>query len=248
MKKLGIIGCGWLGYRMAQHLHSTFEIHTTVTKSAKIADLNAAGFHPEVVNFDGGAMDPWSKLDQLDAIIITVSLFSRSVDEQTLTIRRANLINFISGYNRPIIMMSSTGVYKNKTGVVTEQSVSSLDVSGEREMYLAFPQVTILRLGGLMGDDRQLKRYKINDQDSPVNHVHFEDVINVVQKLLEVGSSSKVYNVVAPLHPTKASVISSQMGVAEDLPTAKEGKIVRSEKLISELNYTFLYPDPAKFD
>ncbi|RYZ32735.1 MAG: hypothetical protein EOP49_37105 [Sphingobacteriales bacterium] len=147
MKTLGIIGCGWLGYRLAQYLGSRFNIHTTVTKQAKINDLTAAGFHPETVNFNGSEVARWTKLDKLDAIIITVPLFSRNVDEQVLIKRRANLVHFIAGFKGTIILMSSIGVYPNKTGEVTEAFLSPSDTPGEQEIFNAFPQVTIFSAG-----------------------------------------------------------------------------------------------------
>ncbi|RYE54490.1 MAG: hypothetical protein EOP48_12225 [Sphingobacteriales bacterium] len=92
-----------------------------------------------------------------------------------------------------------------------------------------------------------MKHYKVTEPDAPVNHIHFEDVQCIVKQLLATGSKGRVYNLVAPLHPTKAAVISSQWSTAEAVPAANDSRIVSSQKLIGEMNYTFQHPDPAKF-
>ncbi|RYF92314.1 MAG: epimerase [Chitinophagaceae bacterium] len=247
MKKLGIIGCGWLGYRIAESLQAKFEIHTSTTQPAKMEALRTAGFNPEIVDLEQPGIGRWGKMDDLDGIIITVPLLSSRVDESVLAARRENLLHFITGFKGLLILMSSIGVYQNQTGEVTEACLSPIDVPGEGEVYEAYPRINILRLGGLMGDNRQLQNYTVREPHARVNHIHFKDVTGVVEKLLDTGAAGTVYNVVAPLHPTKADVISAQMGEVITETPATDGRIVSSEKLVRELHYKFEYPDPSYF-
>ncbi|MCH5719560.1 Rossmann-fold NAD(P)-binding domain-containing protein [Niabella hibiscisoli] len=98
-----------------------------------------------------------------------------------------------------------------------------------------------------MGDERLLHKYKVTEIDNCVNHVHFKDICRIVHLLIARQVTSAVYNVTAPFHPTKRSVINAQLGVSdEDLP-ALGGKTVICQKLIDESGFEFLYPDPRYF-
>lgn len=251
-EKVGIIGCGWLGYRLAQYLKPGFEIHATVTSESKLALLRKEGFHPEIVNFekmdDDNDRKPWQKLTLMDHIIVTVPLFSKRIDQNVLDTRVKNLSSFIRPFKGTLISMSSIGVYKDFSGMVTEEMLPVENCKGEQEIRQLFEQANILRLGGLMGDDRLLSKYKITEIDATVNHVHFYDICRIVQLLLENKASAAVYNVVAPLHPSKRSIIKAQTGATpETLTTTASGKTVLSQKIVKELNYQFAYPDPRLF-
>lgn len=250
--KIGIIGCGWLGYRIANHLKSRFEIHTTVRTRNKIRLLEIDGFHPELIDFDSTDAEayraPWRKSDLFDHLIITVPLFSKRTDAAILNKRIANLSSFIAPFKGTLILMSSIGVYGEGAGEITEQQLSPENCAGEKEIRQVFSQSTILRLAGLMGDDRLLHKYKVADLDKKVNHVHYHDICSVVQLLVEDGVRGAVYNVVAPLHPSKREVIDAQMGrITTPSPAEAGGKIVLTQKIIDELGYRYVYPDPASF-
>jgi pyrroline-5-carboxylate reductase len=51
MKKLGIIGCGWLGNHIAERLSNQYEIFATTTSESKIEELQLKGYHPTLVDF-----------------------------------------------------------------------------------------------------------------------------------------------------------------------------------------------------
>lgn len=250
-EKVGIIGCGWLGYRIAKHLSNYYEIHSTVTSENKIGFLSQEGFHPEVVNFEindpGVIQNPWQKRSYLDHIIITVPLFSKRTEQQVLATRIRHLSDFLLKFEKTLILMSSIGVYKNITGEITEDMLPAENCTGEKEINQLFPQVNILRLGGLMGDDRLLHKYKLADLDAKVNHIHYYDICRVVQWLIANNARSRVYNVVAPLHPSKRAVINWQLDPGALPSPGPDGKLVLSQKITDEMGYEFMYPDPRYF-
>lgn len=251
-EKVGILGCGWLGYRLARYLSDDFEIHTTVTTEGKIELLNNEGFHPEIADFEGLPREtdkrPWEKLSFIDHIIITVPLFSKRISQDVLDRRIRNLSTFLAHYRGTLILMSSIGVYKERAGEVTEELLPAESCGGEKEVRQLFKQATILRLGGLMGDDRLLSRYKVSETDTAVNHIHFYDICRIVGLLITRSITAKVYNVAAPQHPSKREVIHAQMAVISGTSSAPiPGKIVVSQKIVNELDYQFIYPDPRQF-
>jgi nucleoside-diphosphate-sugar epimerase len=98
-----------------------------------------------------------------------------------------------------------------------------------------------------MGGTRLLKNYNITNPDQPVNHIHYADICSVVEKMLENRSQSKVYNVVAPIHPDKQEVICAQKDLPYSGERTEKGRIISPAKLISELGFEFQYPDPRYF-
>ncbi|MEI6948676.1 hypothetical protein V9K67_15895 [Paraflavisolibacter sp. H34] len=249
MKKIGIVGCGWLGYRIATALCTRYSIYTTVSSFDKAAPLEAKGFHPTVISFaeTNAPIPPWSVADELDVLIITVPLVGKQSLPDVIERRMNKLASFIGDYPGQLFFMSSIGVYTQASGEVAEDSLPSEQVPGELLITNKYPQTNILRLGGLMGDDRLLSKYPVANLDMAVNHIHYEDICAVIEKMIQEKSSSKLYNVVAPLHPGKAEVISAQKNLPLTETGPPTGRILSSFKMVSELRFTFSFPDPRTF-
>lgn len=252
MKKIGIIGCGWLGFRMAKYFASTNEIFATTTSDDKVKMLSEQGFQTFKIDFDADEfLKPNEVWLNLDVIIITIP-FSKSANFEVLKKRFENLSSFIKGFEKPIFLMSSIGIYPQIEQEITENNLDenllNSNIFGiENLMKKNFPQINILRLGGLMGDDRYLSKYKIKEPQQIVNHIHFEDISRIVEKMINENLQSKTYNLVAPLHPTKQQVVDFQ---TKNIVTKLEesfGRKIISTNLENDLKYKFLHPDPRKF-
>lgn len=256
MKKTGIIGCGWLGRRLAKHLSAKSSIYTTTRSEIKKSDLTAIGYAAATVQFRDDKISseyqPWEVLDQLDTLIITVP-FSRRTDTQLLINRFKNMGLFINGFDRPLFLMSSIGIYPQVEMEIAEttlddDSLHAGILSVERLMKAQFPQINILRLAGLMGDDRFFSKYEISSPNQIVNHVHYEDICLITAKMISKNLTGKTYNVVAPLHPAKQEVISYQTGNDDRLTDIQRyGRKILPDLLIHELPYEYLHPDPRTF-
>lgn len=257
MKQLGIIGCGWLGLHLAKHFASTHYIHTTTTSIIKKENLHAQGFEATVVFFPDQELNhhtpKWEYLNELEAVIITVP-FSKQAQQIQLQYRFQNICNFLDGFKKPIFLMSSTGIYPDVNTEISENTFTDEKLNAnmilvENLMKQQFTQTNILRLGGLMGDDRYLSKYKVSNPEQPVNHVHYQDVCLIVENILAQNYVAKTYNVVAPLHPSKNAVINYQNGMQDNSTNNNQphGRIIKADALRDQLNYTFRNPDPRKF-
>jgi len=250
MKKIGIIGCGWLGNHIAERLSNQYEIFATTTTKSKVEDLQSKGYHTTLVSFPN-ELDPemkeWDAAKKLDAIIISVPFSGIRGAQIPMNDKRENLLNFLGDFKGQLFLTSSTGVYPETEKDFTEDDKPAQKVESESFILDKFPQINILRLAGLMGDQRLLKNYNISNIDQLVNHIHYSDICSVVEKMLDNHSESKVYNVVAPIHPNKEEVINAQ----KDLPYSGErtdvGRTISPNKLIEELDFEFQYPDPRYF-
>ena len=252
MKKIGIIGCGWLGFRMAKYFAPTNEIYATTTSDDKVKMLSEQGFQTFKIDFDADEFRKPNEIwNNLDVIIITIP-FPKSADFKVLKKRFENLSSFLKDFEKPIFLMSSIGIYPQIEQEITEnnldESLLNLNIFGiENLMKKNFPQINVLRLGGLMADDRYLSKYKIKEPQQIVNHIHFEDISRIVEKMISENLQSNTYNLVAPLHPTKQQVVDFQTKNIETEIEESFGRKIISKYLENDLKYEFLYPDPRKF-
>ncbi|WP_223608136.1 hypothetical protein [Chryseobacterium sp. OSA05B] len=251
MKKIGIIGFGWLGSKIADSMAGKYQMYTTATTSDKVAELSSKGFNATLASFPDFQLEEkisqWNAIKDMDVVIITIPLSGKSCCASSLYNRIQHLLSFVGNFHGQMFVMSSTGVYPDVSGEYAEESLSSDQVQGERMIKSTYPQVNILRLAGLMGDNRLLKNYTISNLEAPVNHIHYEDICNVIEVMIEKGSEGKLYNVAAPQHPSKAQVINAQKNLPPAEEVISEGKIISSLKLISELDFVFKHPDPRAF-
>lgn len=252
MKKVGIIGCGWLGARIATSISDQYELYATTTTVEKAKELNAKDIHAVVAIFPDYQLSEvypkWEMIESLDVVIITIPISEKSCCVSSLYNRIQNLSSFIGDFKGQMFLMSSTGVYPDIEKEFTEIDVPAEKNSGERMVKNRYPQVNILRLGGLMGDNRLLKNYNVSNLDFAVNHIHYKDIAGVLLKMMENGTEKCLYNVIAPLYPSKSQVINAQKNIENgEEPKEVKGKKILSSKLVSELGYIFQYPDPRKF-
>lgn len=248
---IGIVGCGWLGTRMAEKWQRNNLLYTTTTSPQKLPVLEAQGFHPFCIDFNSSRVEEvsrWDVMEKLDVLIITVPISSRKDRSlQNIEQRIRNLTLFLGRFEGQLFFMDSTSIYPAEKREFTEDDVSVEEVAAERLLRKSYPEVNILRLGGLMGDERQLGKYAVTDLDAPVNHIHFKDIIAIVEQMIQKQCRAKVYNVVAPVHPQKGEVIAIQKNQSYAGPKVEKGRIISSDKLLIELTYDFIYPDPRYF-
>ncbi len=150
--------------------------------------------------------------------------------------------------------MSSTSVYREFSSEVTESAnITKPSLQrGVEELVLTHKNSIILRLGGLMGEDRVAGRWSSakDFEDGYVNYVHKSDVVAIVSKLISSDIKSGIYNVVAPLHPTRKEIHSKnakKYSLELGNFSGFSHKIISSKKIIKELDYQFIYDNPLEF-
>lgn len=256
MKKIGIIGCGWLGLHIAKHLAPKNKIYTTTTSERKKTELVAMGYNSVAIQFwDHKIFQEyryWKVLNNLDSIIITIP-FSKRASIKLLQNQFENISLFIDSFEKQLFLMSSIGIYpqiqmKISEDTLSEEHLNSSILFIERFITEKFPQANILRLGGLMGGNRIFSNYKSSNLHQVVNHIHYKDICLIIEKMISKNVHSKIYNVVAPLHPTKQEIIDYQKGISTINDHQEYGRIILSNLLQKDLNYLYLHPDPKEFN
>lgn len=250
--KIGIIGCGWLGEKVAKKLAEENQMFATVRTEKSLHQLGDAGYQLFQLDFENDAAEEIGVIFQsMDALIISLPV-SKNYHSQKIF---KNVSKFLGDYKKQIIFFSSVGVYPQDDGIYTEKSTENLNenIFAAEDFYRkAFPQINILRFGGLMGDDRNFSKYfqnkPISDPETLVNHIHYQDIAEIVDLIIKNNIQGKLYNVVAPFHPTKQQVFDYQMkNIDSEVKMANGGRLILGNLLEKEMNYTFLKPNPMKF-
>jgi nucleoside-diphosphate-sugar epimerase len=257
-----IIGCGWVGKKLGQYLGSKgFKVYGTTRSEKNFSDIKGYNITPIKLQL------PFDKIQNIElpkvgSVVISISPGrGENRDEYPANIRQ--LAKLWKDSNTQVIMYSSTGVYGNATGLITEDhtipevSNSNSICAAEGELKQTLNDSVILRLAGLYGEDRHPVKYlagrkNIKQGDAPVNLVHRKDVIQVTDLMINENIRSEIYNVCSPGHPKKRdfyTAIANRLGLdkPEFLSGGKDGKQISSEKLIKDLDYEFIHPDPMEY-
>ena len=238
--RIAIIGCGWVGERLAQYLSAKGEhVIATTTSPEKIVHLQKVA--KEVHLLDFAANPDFSVLEMVE-----VAIFSMPISRN----------DWFEGFQKldlefpKTILFSSTGIYPKEDETYTEKETNNLRpdiLAAENLVKSKYPQTNILRFGGLMGDDRALKNMFKNrtpdNPDKPANYIHFEDILAIVDLLINSEIKSEIYNVVAPEHPTVGEILN--MENYEKAVT--KGRIISSAQVVEDFNYQFKHRNPKNF-
>lgn len=221
---VSIIGCGWLGQALAQHLlEKNVQVIASYQSEASRDTLFNLGIcaaqlilplPKNILNFKQlASVDGVEKqlFQQKTMIIAIPPQLKRGRVDYPLKIKQ--LVHLAQlGNTKHIILLNSTAIYNGLAGEVSEGSelavnadkVASL-LAAEQALNGFSKRVHILRLAGLVGPNRhpgkflQAKR-TFSDASAPVNLVHQTDVINILDKLIhqEITNECKtIYNVVS---------------------------------------------------
>lgn len=220
MQSVGIIGCGWLGLPLGKKLvDAGYRVIGSTTTPEKLKEIEEAGIDPVLLSFNPMPEGQnFNKLFKAETLFVNIPPRSRSNPpefyREQIKYIKYQLQN--SSVKR-VIFISSTSFYPNTGDVVTEKTTYDLAngstkavVWGELEISQIKQQLSILRCGGLMGENRIPGKWfagkETTGAETPVNYIHQEDVIEYVLWLLENGTWPTIKNMVSDQHPTRKQV------------------------------------------
>lgn len=210
MKRICIVGMGWLGKELAVTLKKKgFTITGTTSTESKLSDLKRVVDKVELFDLNGKGQ----KVEgEFDFIVYTVPPSSSSAYAEL----SSELIQKMAK-NSPKaawIYTSSTSVYGNEEREVTENS----EVQPESDSAKKIVQVeqylksntnkwSVVRFGGLVGGARHPVKYLagrsgISKPLAAVNLLHREDAVNAIVHLMEHFKEG-IYNLCSDDHPCK---------------------------------------------
>lgn len=262
MRKISVLGCGWLGLPLAKKfVESGFIVNGSTTTSEKLSQLKNVGILPFMISLTeekiGGSINDF--LENSEVLIINIPPKLRSASSENFVGKIEKLIPFIEKSSvQKVLFVSSTSVYGNQDGVITEEIIPEPNTESGKQLLqtekllqsnLNF-KTTILRFGGLIGEGRHPVKHLVGKEnlenpDAPINLIHQKDCIEVISKILSNDVWGEVFNAVAPFYPTRKEYYSqkaTEMNLV--LPKFTESingnkKIINSDKLIERLGHQF---------
>jgi nucleoside-diphosphate-sugar epimerase len=263
--KISILGCGWLGLPLGKYLVTNgHEVKGSTTSENKFPLLQRAGIEPVLLKFSPAIEgENLPAFLQTEVLIICIPPRAGKYGEDFHIQQIQSLITtLVSSSVQSIIYTSSTSVYPDLNKEVTENSAvlenSALIKVENMLKALNGIQTTILRCGGLMGQERIGAKYfagkRINTGKTPVNYIHQDDVVAIISMILEKGFWNETFNAVSPKHPIREEVYLKnceeygfEKPIFEEATEVIPFKIISSQKLIEQTGYCFKYESPLDF-
>ena len=262
MNIIGILGCGWLGFPLAETLiKKGYVVKGTSTSSEKIKKLSRLGvksyhylFSPEKTS-----NSPFFK--SIDTLVITIPFVKRGGPLININNSITSLVKIIENESiKKVIYLSSISVYDSQKGIVDESydcnpnsnsGIETLKI--ENQLNNGNFITSHIRLGGLIGKDRHpiysLSGKKFHKGNEVINLIHQDDAIGVILKVIKnLNKENLIFNAVTPFHPSKKKYYSKIADQKNILPPRflKEKnikRIVNSNRVIKLLNYDFKVND-----
>jgi len=258
-KSISILGCGWLGLPLAIRLvTNNWAVKGSTTSRDKLEVLTANKIDPYLVQL---AHLSSANFFNSDVLLINVppSLKKQTVEAYLCQMQSLLKQVEISPVKR-VIFISSTSVYPDTnseitgTGIVDFQSAlyQSEQIFNQSTTF----KTTIIRFAGLIGPGRDPSRFfsgktDIPNGQAPVNLIHLDDCIGIIENVLNHPQFYGTYHAAAPTHPSRSEfyTLASQAaglplpGFIDEL---KDWKIIDPEKLEHDLDYEFIHPDLLK--
>ncbi|GIU47845.1 NAD(P)-dependent oxidoreductase [Shewanella sairae] len=270
IKTISIVGCGWFGFPLAKALKNlNLEVFGSKRNSQDALGLKAFGIRGFKLDLDDDVHLQESEAEikaalATDALVVNIPPALRKAPEAYLK-RLAKLQKLINGHKyKKLIFVSTTGVYPDQDKELSEhEAAAHSDVSNKllqaEAMFVNEPNCTIVRFAGLVGPKRHPGRFlagksDLSGENSAVNLVHLNDCVKAISALLSTESTSRIYNVCAPIHPSRKAfytqaasnigLIAPQFLNDGNCQSRVSGKVISSEKLITELDFTYQFSDP----
>lgn len=271
MKKISILGCGWLGFPLAKKLiEKGNSINGSTTSENKLSILKDAGINPFLVILSEveGTLESESVSETInhflaDSEILIINIppkLRANTDFRKIFVEKIEtLIPFIEKSTiKKVLFVSSTSVYGDQNDLIIEETIPNPETESGKQLLLAEAilqknqnfKTTILRFGGLIGEDRHPVKFlagkeNLENPDAPVNLIRQNDCINIIEEIINQSKWNEVFNAVAPFHPTRKDYYTQkakeQNLILPKFSTEKSNikKIISSEKIENILKYQF---------
>ena len=274
--KVAIIGCGYVGTALAQHLrtNSDYVITATTTTPGKVAELETVAHRVAVLKGnDTKALA--AAIQNQDAVILSVGAANADVYEETYLGTAKAIASVLPQFPtvKQLIYTGSYALYGDQKGewVDEETQIAPANRNGEiiaqteqvlLEMSSSTLKVCIFRLGGIYGPGREL--IKIFGRSAGMtrpgtgkefsNWIHLEDIVGALTFALE-NPLQGIYNLVNSNPMPRGELIDRILehhGLAKvvwdaSVKSALPYNARVSNQKIKAAGYKFIYPEIVEY-
>ncbi len=268
MKRVAIVGLGWLGMPLGMALMARgWQVTGSKTTQDGVDAARMCGIESYPLTLTPQLeceSDDLEALLNADALVITLPARRSGEGENFYLEAVQQIVDSALAHNiARIIFTSSTSVYGSASGIMKESTPLNPDSDSGRTLReleqwlhdLPGTSVDILRLAGLVGPGRHPGRFfagkRAPNGSHGVNLVHLEDVVSAITLLLQAPRGGHIYNLCAPEHPSRATFYSQmaqelglELPVFHDDASGDKGKRVDGTLICKELGFEYQYPQP----
>ncbi|WP_175485995.1 SDR family oxidoreductase [Xenorhabdus japonica] len=272
MRKVSIIGLGWLGMPLAQALQSGgMQVVGSKTTPDGVEAACMCGIDCYLLNLEPQIICDADVLDQLmsvDVLVLALPVSGVAGGGERYVQAVQLVVDTALAYSVPrIIFTSSTSVYGSSVGYLNEDELLRPETESAKALVelenwlhqLPNTSVDVLRLAGLVGNGRHAGHFlsgkkALRGGNNAVNLVHQDDVISAIKLLIQQPEGGHIFNLCAPIHPKRSEfypLASRQLNLTppEFLQSESveiESKIVDGSRICRELGFEYQFPDPGR--
>ena len=230
-KTIAIAGLGWLGLPLASYLDMAgYKVKGSVSSLEKAKTLQQNGIDAFAMQLNETEVSgsPQALLKDVDCLVIAIPPGLRRNSGVNHVLRMSHFLSeVISAKIKKVILVSSTSVYDDSQGEVTDKDAprpktdAAMQLVSVEELFYDAPQLetTIVRFGGLIGGNRQPVRYLAGRKElqsglAPVNLIERVDCIRAISEIIRQDAFGHIFNAVHPQHPLKQAYYTAK---AEEL-------------------------------
>ncbi len=268
-KQISIVGSGWLGLPLAQHLQlKGCTIKTSTTSKEKIKSLVAENFGAYCFKLgtEGNDLILPNFLKDSEIIIINFPPKRKIEDIEDVYPKQVQQLLKHINSTQKVIFISSTSVYQNTNGVIDETLITKPEKASGKAVLATETilrqqlkeRLTILRLSGLIGYERLPGRFlatktNVANGNAPINVIHRDDCIGLISAIIEQNCWGEIINGCSDEHPLRSlfyTLAAENIGLTPPTFNKSEGetvfKIINNTKSKEILKYSYKHPDPLK--
>lgn len=250
-KNCVIIGCGWIGQPLGVEIAKLgFSVFGGTRNLEKINVLIQKGIKGFKIDFNNQEISLELSKEQIqNTSLLIFSIpptgFS-NYGEAVLTIAR------MFPQDTRLIFTSSTSVYKEVNEMVDENSALDENHSVTKAETLLLKnfknRLIILRLAGLIGENRHPVNYFLNKPAipnglAPVNLIQLTDVIQAFLTIIQDKTANQIYNICSSEHPTRmdyyGAIAKQKFGIELSFLAEGNGKIIDGSKIVKESGFQY---------
>lgn len=260
MKRIAIIGCGWLGSSLAMNLLQTnLKVHGTSRSKENINELIEQGLIPHLLQYEN-FNEPQNWMNECDVLVLNIPpsdfkfLYAEKMVEVSKNMKK----------DAQIIFISSTSVYTNNDGIVTEKTKATGGprngkwvLDAEEQLATAHKtNLTIIRMSGLVGGERHPAKYMSGKEyefgGNPVNLIHRDDCVGLIELVINKNIRGKIINGVCEENPTRKdyyTYAAEKMYLAPPVFLSSEAKGFKriDSEILGEIGYKMKFASPFEF-
>lgn len=255
--KAVIVGCGYVGQRLAQQLNSTHSLVAIVRSEKSVAALKSQGVDAIAIDLDTVTADTWPLTAQ-PVEGATLFYLAPPPGEGLSDLRLDCFLRRIKGKPATFVYMSTTGVYGNRAGGEVDESTPVDPQTDRAHRRMSAEHMTrvwcnerqvrrvVLRVPGIYGPGRiavsRLNRgepFVRVEEAGITNRIHVDDLVAVCLSVGNNGDARGVYNV-SDGNSMSSTEFMRRVAKIADLPPPVEIPLEEARREFSAERLSFL--------